>query len=323
MALRAIVVTPAARGSRSGNRTTALRWAVLLRRCGLSVAVRERWDGEPADLLVAVHAVKSRDSVLAHEAAFPCAKRVVLLAGTDVYPTFAPDADTLRALQVADAIVTLQPMAQLALPKALQHKVHTIVQSATAVAGAIRAERGLTVCLLAHLRAVKDPLLPFAALAHVPQDLDVTVTLAGKPLDAELGRQAAAWSTQDQRAIYVGELDRVAARRLVAESRLLVVPSTAEGGANVISEAIAAGTPIAATRVPGNVGLLGGDWPALFAAGDATGLGRLLTELATDRTRYAKLVRATTALQEMVSPATELARWRHVLGVLGLLSQRG
>lgn len=315
---RALIVTPAARGSRSGNRTTALRWAAMLRQCGLAVAVREQWRGEPVDLLVAVHAVKSRDSVLAHRAAHPHGKRIVLLAGTDVYPTFAPDATTLAALAAADAIVTLQPLAQQVLPDDLRGKARTIVQSATTIASAARPAHPFAVLVLAHLRAIKDPLLPFAALAFVPRDLDVTITLAGQALDTALGHAATAWAARDPRARYVGELDRRTARQQIARSHLLVVPSAAEGGANVVSEAIAAGTPVAATAVPGNLGLLGADWPALFPANDARALGTLLATLASAPAQYAALLQRTLALQDMVAPATELAAWRQLLRELGL-----
>src|SRR5690606_34534046 len=117
------------RGSRHGNRVTALRWARLLRSLGARVRVGERWNGERCDLLVAVHAVKSAASVLAAAAAEPRLRIVVLLAGTDVYPRFEPDDATLAALRRADAIVALQPHAGAMLPVELRAKVRTIVQS--------------------------------------------------------------------------------------------------------------------------------------------------------------------------------------------------
>jgi putative glycosyltransferase (TIGR04348 family) len=315
---RALVVTPAARGSRSGNRTTALRIAALLRRCGPSVGLRSPATREPADLLVAVHAVKSRDCVLAHQTAQPDRHRVVLLAGTDIYPDFAPEPATLAALQAASAIVALQPLAVAALPAALRTKARTIVQSAVAATATARPSDHFAVCVLAHLRAIKQPLLPFAALAMVDRNLSVRVTLAGRALDPELATAASAWSRREPRATYCGELDRLAARRLIASSHLLVVPSAAEGGANVVSEAIAAGTPVVATSVPGNLGLLGADWPGLFAPGDAAGLAALLTQLASDPVRYADLVQRTRSLQDRVAVATELAAWRQLLQDLGL-----
>ena len=107
------------------------------------------------------------------------------LLGTDVYPRYEPTPASAAALAAADAIVALQPLAASALPAALRAKARTIVQSATAIAPAAPAAaprpagapRPFVACVLAHLRPVKDPLLPVRALApghgHVietPQD---------------------------------------------------------------------------------------------------------------------------------------------------------
>lgn len=270
------------------------------------------------ELLVAVHAVKSSSSVLAHFAAHPAQRRVVLLAGTDVYPTFQPTTSTLAALRAADAIVTLQPLAQQVLDAELRCKARTIVQSATAVAGERPKDR-FAVAVLAHLRAIKAPLLPFQALAHVPKQLALEVTLAGKVLEPELGHAALHWQQREARAKFVGELSRQAARRMLASSHLLVVPSHAEGGANVVSEALAAGTPVLATAVPGNIGLLGADWPGLFPPNDAAALGALFSALASDSTHYQELVARTRVLQNLVDPRHELAAWNALLQDLALV----
>ncbi len=312
---RVVIVTPAARHSTSGNRTTALRWAGLLRQLGASVRVVERWQGEPCDVLVAVHAVKTASSVLAAAAALPGVRIVVLLAGTDVYPRFDPPAEALRALERADALVGLQPHARDALPPAARTRFRTIVQSATAAA----ANRGPTfrACVLAHLRPVKDPLLPIEALAHVPPGLSLELCLAGRALTPELAAAVQVAAARDPRVRWLGELPRAAAKRLLASCDACVVPSEAEGGANVVSEAIAAGTPVLATAIPGNLGLLGDDWPATFPVGDAAALGRLLVRTATEATFAAELRQRTCALQPLVAPAREREAWRSLLLDLG------
>lgn len=313
---RVVIVTPAPRGSRSGNRTTALRWAALLRRLHATVRVVERWQGEPCDLLVAVHVVKTAASVLAAAAALPKLRVAVLLAGTDVYPAFRPTTESLAVLDRADTLVALQPHGVDTLPHALRGKVRTIVQSATG----LPAARSTTfrACVLAHLRPVKAPLLPLQALATLPADLPIELVLAGRALTPELATAVTGLLAKEPRARWVGELRRRDALALLASSHVCIVPSLAEGGANVVSEAIAAGTPVLASAIPGNLGLLGADWPATFPPGDAAAAGRLLQRAASDAPFYAELRRRTAGLQPMVAPSRELAAWRHVLDDLGL-----
>jgi putative glycosyltransferase (TIGR04348 family) len=316
VAPRAWIVTPAARGSRGGNRTTALRWAALLRRLGLRVRVTDAWRGEACELLVAVHAVKSAASVLAAAAALPTLRVVVLLAGTDIYPRFEPTPDALAALHRADALVALQRHGIDSLPVELRGKVRTIVQSATAIA----TPRATTfhACVLAHLRPIKEPLLPANALAHVPPHVPIELRLAGRALVPELAAAARAAEAADPRFRWLGELPRRAARELLASSHVCIVPSTAEGGANVVSEAIAAGTPVLATAIPGNLGLLGDDWPATFPPGDAAALGALLARSAGEPAFLAMLQDRVRALQPRIAPARELAAWRQLLADLGV-----
>lgn len=310
-ALNALVVTPASRGARTGNRTTALRLAAILRGLGMRPRLAEQWQGQPCELLIAVHAVKSAVSVLRARAAHPHMRIVVVLAGTDLYPTFAPGPDAFAALAAANALVTLQPRALDVLPPALRAKASTIVQSATAV----RAAKAPTfrACVLAHLRPVKDPLLPFAALQFVPDEVPIEVVLAGRALSPVAAAAAEAALALDPRARWLGELPRRAARTLLASSHVCIVPSGAEGGANVVSEAIATGIPLLATAVAGNLGLLGDDWPGLFSPGDARALGKLLVRAASDAAFLAELQERTCALQPMVAPAEERAAWRRLL----------
>ncbi len=60
-------------------------------------------------------------------------------------------------------------------------------------------------------------------------------------------------------------------------------PPRGEGGANVLSEALAASVPILATRIPGSVGILGPEYPGYFPVGDTEALAALLWRAETDR----------------------------------------
>ena len=63
--------------------------------------------------------------------------------------------------------------------------------------------------------------------------------------------------------------------RPIAQAHVLVHTSR-EGGAHAILEAVCSGTPVLASRIPGNVGMLGLNYDGYFALGDAAGLAQLL-----------------------------------------------
>jgi glycosyltransferase involved in cell wall biosynthesis len=244
--------------------------------------------------------------VAAFQAQRPHCPIAVVLAGTDIYPAAdrAGGADPAleRTLAAARVLVALQPDALLELPAALRRKARVILQSASATPRP-RCRDAFQVCVLAHLRAVKDPLLPLRALAWLPASVNVRVLLAGGALEPSLGRAAAA--AADPRFRWLGELRRPAARRLLAESHLCIVPSRSEGGANVISEAVAAGTPVLASAIPGNLGLLGSDWPGRFAPGDERALAALLARAAGEPPFYGVLRQRTQELAPQFEPARE------------------
>lgn len=308
---RITIVTPAARGSRSGNRVTALRWAALLRQLGHLVTIATEWQNLPTDILVTVHAVKSAQAVLAASREQPGIRVVTLLAGTDIYPQFAPGAEAMAAMARADALIALQPRALDLLPAELLKKSRTVVQSATAADTAKRAT--FTATVIAHLRPIKQPHIAVEAINLVPAALDVHLVLAGSRLDDDYGQRVATLVEQSPRAEWVGDLSRRDTKRLIASSHACIVPSSAEGGANVVSEAIAAGTPVLCTAIPGNLGLLGDDWPGAFPVGDAAALATLLERAVTESQFLDELCRRTRQLQAMVAPETERQAWQTLL----------
>src|SRR5205814_10706210 len=90
--MRIALVTPAGARARNGNRHTALRWAAFLRAAGHRVAVSTQWPGSDADLLLALHARRSYDSIWRFAASYPqrrlleigrasCRERVVSSVG--------------------------------------------------------------------------------------------------------------------------------------------------------------------------------------------------------------------------------------------------
>ena len=125
------IVTPAPPRSRKGNRITALRWSRILRNLGHRVRIIESWSQGHPDLLIALHAKRSHDSIVRFRETHPHRPLVLALTGTDVYSDIHTDDSAKASLELADRFVTLQSEAAKELPRRLQSKVRVIHQSFT------------------------------------------------------------------------------------------------------------------------------------------------------------------------------------------------
>src|SRR2546425_6636908 len=81
------------------------------------------------------------------------------------------------------------------------------------------------------------------------------------------------------------------ALRWLSRSHALVLSSRMEGGANVVCEAAAAGVPVIASRVSGNIGMLGRGYPGIYRLGDEGALARQIRRAALDRAYHERLER--------------------------------
>jgi putative glycosyltransferase (TIGR04348 family) len=271
---------------------------------GARVSVTDEWAGRYCDAMIALHAKKSSGSARAFAKAHPEKPLVVVLTGTDVYRDLARSKAAQGALDVAHAIVVLQADALRHLKASWRKKATAIVQSAVAPRARVRRHHGLNVLVLGHLRNEKDPMRAGMALQRIPRDLTIEVTQAGAALDARFARTAERLQSKDARYRYLGEVSHARALALLAASDVLVVSSRMEGGANVVSEAIAAGVPVIASRISGNVGLLGPKYPAYFAVADTSACARVL-ERCMQPAFLADLRRRMKALQPLVRPQRE------------------
>jgi putative glycosyltransferase (TIGR04348 family) len=313
--MRICLVTPAPPSSYHGNRVTAMRWAGILRGLGHEVEVAQDYHGRPADLLVALHARRSAESVRRFRARHSNAPVVVALTGTDLYPELT-DADR-PVLELADRLIVLQRLGVYQLPADLRDRARVVHQSVPPLPPAPPPLKDhFDVLLLAHLRPVKDPLLAAAAARLLPDDSRIRIRHAGTVIDRELGERTARENRENARYHWLGELPRSEALRLLASSRLLLLTSTHEGGANTVSEALAAGVPVLSTRIPGTVGILGADYPGYFPVGDPARLAQLLLRAETNEEWYQELRHRCTALRTVVAPERERASWRQLLAEL-------
>ncbi len=312
--LTVVVATPAVRGSHKGNRVTAVRWAGHLRALGHHVVLSEGWDGRACDVLVALHATKSYPAAARYRARYPAAPLVVGLAGTDLYQDLPASEEARRSLDLATRVTVLQPLGLERLPPAVRPKARVLIQSAHP-APPVPAPRGvLQACLLAHLRAVKDPFLAAEAVRRLRPGSRWRVAHLGAALDPGAAERARTEMTRCDRYAWRGDRPRREALGVLAGSAALLVTSRLEGGSNAVSEAIAAGVPVLSTRVDGSIGVLGPAYPGLFPVGDAAALAALLARAEDEPGFLAALRARVAALRPLVAPAREREAWRALLG---------
>lgn len=314
------LVTPAGKQSRAGNRTTAVRWARILRDLGHRVDISEADDGAGADMMVAVHAWRSADSIHAFADRYPDRPLVVLLAGTDIYAfQHSNPEDTLKSMTCATELVCLHGLVHRAIPKRFGGKLRVIHQSSLPLPAPRRpSPRWFEVCVAGHLRREKDSLRTAYAARHVPGASRLRVVHLGKAHDADWARDARAEAANNPRYIWRGEVPGWQVRRQFARSHAMVISSVMEGGANIVSEAIVCGVPVIASGIDGNIGLLGGDYEGYYPVEDERALADILYRAETEPAFLKKLGAQCRAKRKLFTPAAEKAAWRKLLKDMGI-----
>jgi putative glycosyltransferase (TIGR04348 family) len=310
--VRVTIVSPALRAANNGNWRTAQRWARFLRpRFDVTLCDRFAPDGASPHALIALHARRSAAAVAAHARAWPAQPRVVVLTGTDLYRDLPCDATAMRSLDLATHLVVLQDAAPDALDPVHRAKCRVIYQSAPSLARATPRRRCFEVVLVGHMRAEKDPLTPMRALLELPPHASVRLRHIGDALDDTYARAAHALMAHPWPAFpryrWMGGLGHARTRGYIRRAHALLISSVMEGGANVIVEAVACGVPVLASRVPGNVGMLGTDYDGYFPVGDARALAALLERARSDAAFLAHLAQQCARRAPRFEPARERA----------------
>ena len=296
-------MTPAGPGMRNGNRHTALRWAAFLRAAGHAVEVSVQWSPERGgDAMLALHARRSHPSIKAFPADRPL---VVALTGTDLYRDIHESAEARESLELAHRLIVLQPMAARELAPRLRRKVRVVVQSSATQLRHAPVRRRFRICVIGHLRAEKDPLRALVSLSHLADWDDLEVVHLGAALDPALEAEARAGMAREPRYRWLGSVPHARALRWLASSHAMVISSRMEGGANVVCEALRIGVPVLASRIPGNVGLLGASYAGYFPLEDERALALLIHRAAADRRFYLNLKAHMRKLRAMVAPRAE------------------
>ncbi|HSQ03425.1 MAG TPA: selenoneine biosynthesis selenosugar synthase SenB [Burkholderiales bacterium] len=311
--MKIVLITPAPPHTRLGNRNTAIRWAHMLRDLGHQVEIGQQWDGAPCDLMIALHARRSHESILRYSERFPRRPLIVTLTGTDLYRDIRSDAAARLSLKLATRLIVLHELGAADLPARHRMKTRVVVQSAEPVRRLPPLASCFEVVVCGHLRQEKDPFRAAAALHHLPAASRIRVTHLGGALTPEMADEARRWMAADRRYRWLGELAHWRALQILARSPLMVISSVMEGGANVVCEALAARTPIIASRVAGNVGMLGRDYGGYYPVGNESALARTLWHAESDPVFYRQLQKSCAARRALVTPSHERQALRAVL----------
>ena len=200
--------------------------------------------------------------------------------------------------------MVLQEVGLAALPARLQGKARVIYQSAQRLKPASKTGKQFKAVMVGHLRDERDP-LTFIKAAGLCDAKNISFEQIGDGLDAALAGPASQAAVHQPNYRWLGGLPRAQTRQRIKRAHVLVNCAVMEGGAHVILEAVQSGTPVLASRISGNVGMLGADYGGYFDVGRAEGLARLVNRCATEPAFLAHLQNQCEQRAELFEPAIE------------------
>jgi putative glycosyltransferase (TIGR04348 family) len=338
-----VIISPALAAANNGNWQTASRWQRMLQ-SRFDVRTVSAWPGPVPDdafkpvAMLALHARRSADSIAAwadsqlgsRDKLGTVPGLAVVLTGTDLYRDIQTDGSAQRSLALARQLVVLQERAPLAVPDVYRAKTQVIFQSCSAwktldKSASVASDGPFRVVMVGHLRDEKSPQTLFAAARLLSPADGIVIEHIGDPLDAALADEARATSQACPHYRYLGGLSHTATRRRIQRAHLLVHASRMEGGAHVLMEAVRAGTPVLASCVDGNVGMMGAGYAGYFDWNEAGQLVDLLRRSRADWVSdgagpYGDLMAQCTARAPLFGPTSE--RRALVTLVAALLADR-
>lgn len=306
-----LIVSPALADANNGNWRTASRWSRFLEPVA-EVEIARGWDGAPCDAMIALHARHSAEAIAQLRAKRPAGPIALVLTGTDVYRDIEENEAARHSLQCASQLVVLQPDALDRLGPAERAKTRVILQSAVRMRRGA-AVRSFNLVAVGHLRDEKDPLTLMNAARRLPAATPIRIVHIGNALVPELGEAARRTMAECPHYRWFGGLPPDAAQRWIARGRALVHMSRMEGGAQVVIEAVRAGVPVLASRIGGNLGLLGADYEGYFPAGDDAALAALMERFAAEPAFAARLAAQCVPREPLFTLKAERASVRRLL----------
>ena len=312
--MRICLITPTKANSASGNRTTAIRWRNILQSLGHTVHIYNNYSNQPADLMVALHAWRSAQSIQQFAEIHPTKPLIVALTGTDAYRFIHSHSEkTLNSLTLATKLVGLHSLIHHAVPKKFKHKINVIYQSTEMTMTRPKSKIDFQVCVAGHLRDEKDPLRPAYAVRSLPAKSKIRVAHFGAAHSNEWRKKAFLENIKNSRYRWHGEITPHQLNIQFRTSRLLILPSIMEGGANIISEAIMSDLPVIASRIEGSVGLLGLNYRGYYQVRNTNDLREIILKCEKDSIFYNSLIHQCRQMKKLFTPEYELHSWRKLL----------
>ena len=232
--LKVLLVTPEPKHSLKGNSITAIRWARLLMELGYKVIIQQSYNGEPCDFMIALHAKRSFNAIETFSRIQQSKPLIVVMTGTDLYNDIHIDPKAQKSIKLADRLVVLQQMGILELPGNFRKKTRVIYQSSVKLVkqkeSVSKRKRTFDVAVIGHLRHVKDPFRAAMASRQLPATSKVRVLHLGSALNNVMKEKAQQEMVRNPRYCWLQKQTRWRTKKILAESRLLVLSSRMEGG---------------------------------------------------------------------------------------------
>ena len=120
--------------------------------------------------MVELHARRSADAAIGFHDAHSDSPHIVALTVTDVYHDIHHDQRARQVLDFTTRVTVLQPLAIQQLPERIRERARVIYQSVVPTTSRTRPSSDhFDVCVVGHLRQVKDPFRAAAASRLLPE----------------------------------------------------------------------------------------------------------------------------------------------------------
>ncbi len=329
------ILTPFGQKSGMGNWRTASRYAQMLRASGINASIYEPSQIDDActhsgqrTVAIVLNAARSADAVSTFvKEQIPV---MLVMTGTDLYGALAPGQSgseryqkAEQALHLARLIVVLQAEAGEEIRRrwpSLADRVHCLIQTSAPRKpyAPVMTPNSKTIRFLVagHIREEKDPRTAFVGFHRAFPDgwavradgrrVPVRLIHVGSHQDKTLAQELIRLGAQYPGILLEGPLSHAQTLRQMTHVHCLIQTSISEGGALVVSEAVACRLPVIASAIPAHRGQMGGDYPGFFRTGDPDDLARVLIRFVSDDAFVEQLRERGLALAStLASPSAE------------------